>query len=130
MIIILHIFTFMGTSLINTPIQTNTLNQLPKEYNTHGVAITNTVQQIAAAFGSSLFIGLMGATQTNYLSKFKSANLSQQRAATISGVDTAFTAALILVVFAFIISFFIKGHESEPKRYDECELRNDISQGA
>lgn len=107
-IIVLHCFTFLGTSLINTPIQTNTLNQLPKEYNAHGVAITNTVQQIAAAFGSSLFIGLMGAIQTNYLVKLKNPNLLQQRTAIISGVDAAFTAALIMVIIAFALSLILK----------------------
>lgn len=108
MIIAFHVFTFIGTSLINTPIQANTLNQLSKEYNAHGVAITNTVQQIAAAFGSSLFIGLMGAVQTGYLSKLKNPGFSQQRTAIISGVHVAFTAALILVATAFILSLFIK----------------------
>lgn len=107
-IIILHICSFTGTSLINTPIQTNTLNQLPNEYNAHGVAITNTVQQIASAFGSSLFIGLMGAVQTNSLSNIKSPDVMEQHNAIISGVDAAFTAALIIVVIAFILSFFIK----------------------
>lgn len=106
-IILLHIFTTMGTSLINTPAQAYTLNQLPKEYNAHGVAITNTLQQISAAFGSSLFIGLMGAIQTGYLSKIKNPNLSQQRTAIISGVNMAFTAALVLVAVAFVLSFFI-----------------------
>jgi DHA2 family lincomycin resistance protein-like MFS transporter len=109
-IILLHIFTTIGTSLINTPVQANTLNQLPQKYNAHGVAITNTLQQISAAFGSSLFIGLMGAIQTGYLSKIKSPNLLQQRTAIISGVDMAFTAALVLVTIAFVLSFFIKQH--------------------
>lgn len=107
-IIILHIFSFVGTSLINTPTQTNTLNQLPSEYNAHGVAITNTVQQIAAAFGSSLFIGLMGAVQANSLAKIKNPNIAEQHNAIISGVDAAFTAALIMVVIALFLSFFMK----------------------
>jgi MFS transporter, DHA2 family, lincomycin resistance protein len=107
-LIVLHCLTFFGTSLVNTPIQTNALNQLPKEYNAHGVAITNTVQQIAAAFGSSLYIGLMGAIQLNYLSKLKNPTILQQHTAVISGVNSAFTAALIMVVIALILSFFIK----------------------
>ena len=121
-IILLHIFTTMGTSLINTPAQANTLNQLPQKYNAHGVAITNTLQQISAAFGSSLFIGLMGAVQTGYLSKIKSPNLSQQRTAIISGVDTAFTAALILVAIAFVLSFFIKQQRSKSKESNESPV--------
>lgn len=128
MIISLHILTFVGTSLINTPIQTNTLNQLPKEYYTHGVAITNTVQQIAAAFGSSLFIGLMGAVQTSYLSKLKIPNRAQQRAAIVSGVDTAFTAALILVIIAFVLSLFLGGrinHNISRSNFTEDQLSQD-----
>ncbi len=113
-IIVLHMCTFFGTSLINTPVQTNSLNQLPKEYNAHGVAIANTTQQIAAAFGSSLFIGLMGAVQAGHLSKYRSPDISQQHTALISGVDVAFTAALILVVIGLILSFFIKRREKGP----------------
>jgi drug resistance transporter, EmrB/QacA subfamily len=110
MLIILHCFTFVGTSLINTPIQTNALNQLPKEYNAHGVAITNTIQQLAAAFGSSLFIGLMGARQTAYLSKLTNPSIHQQQNAMILGVKEAFTAALIMVIAALILTFSIKGN--------------------
>lgn len=124
MIIALHICTFLGTSLINTPAQTNSLNQLPKKYNAHGVAIANTSQQIAAAFGSSLFIGLMGTMQANYLSKIKSPNISQQNAALISGVDMAFTAALILVVIGLILSFFIKRHEKGQLNFNSIENFN------
>jgi DHA2 family lincomycin resistance protein-like MFS transporter len=111
-IIILHICSFIGTSLINTPTQTNTLNQLPYEYNAHGVSITNTVQQIASAFGSSLFIGLMGAVQENNLSKMKNPNVVEQHRAIISGVDAAFTAALIMVAIALVLSFFIKAKDT------------------
>ena len=107
-IIVLHISLFLGISLINTPTQTNTLNQLPKKYNSHGVAITNTLQQISAAFGSSLFIGFMGSVQGKYLSKFKHPNALQQHKALISGVDTAFTVALILIILGFVLSLFLK----------------------
>ncbi|MDR3601543.1 MAG: MDR family MFS transporter [Desulfosporosinus sp.] len=114
MLIILQTCMTFGISLIFTPTQTNSLNQLPKEYNAHGVAILNTMQQIAAAFGSSLFIGLMGTVQTKHLEKFKNPSISQQHAAIISGVDMAFTAALIIVVIGLILSFLIKRREISP----------------
>lgn len=123
-IIVLHMCTFFATSLINTPVQTNSLNQLPKEYNAHGVAIANTTQQIAAAFGSSLFIGLMGAKQAKFLSTIKNPDISQQHAALISGVDMAFTAALILVVIGLILSFFIKQPEKEPANSLRKKINN------
>ncbi len=98
----------LGVGLIFAPIQANSLNQLPEEYNAHGVTILNTALQIAAAFGSSLFIGLMGATQEKYLSKYENPSVMQQNTALISGVDIAFTVALILVTIGLILSFFIK----------------------
>lgn len=108
MVVLLHILTFLGFALASTPVQVNTLNQLPRQYHAHGVAITNTAQQLASAIGSSLFIGLMGAVQGAYLARFPKANSLQQNAAIIEGVHSAFTAAFIMVLIALFISFFIK----------------------
>lgn len=111
-VIVLHILTYTGTSLITTPLQTNCLNQLPREYNPHGVAIVNTVQQISAAFGSSLFIGLMGAVQTKKLASLSNPSATQQKAAIVSGVNAAFTAAFVLVLAALVMSLFLKNRNS------------------
>lgn len=129
LIIVMHCFIFLGTSMINTPIQTNALNQLPKEYQTHGVAITNTVQQIASAFGSSLFIGLMAAIQTNHLSGLKNPTALEQQNAIISGVNAAFTAALIMVIIALILSLFIRRRESKAVK-NKSITENEIYQNA
>lgn len=108
MLIALQVLMTLGFGLIITPAQTSSLNQLPKKYMSHGVAVLNTTQQIAAAFGSSLFIGLMGAVHANHLEKIKNPDISQQHLATIEGANTAFTAALILVSIGLLLSFFIR----------------------
>lgn len=118
MIVLFHILTFIGVSLITTPAQVNTLNQLPRPYYAHGVAITNTVQQIAAALGSSLFIGLMGAVQGSYLSRFQKPSPAQQHTAIVSGVQTAFSAAFVLVVVALLISiFFVRARRNAAENF-------------
>lgn len=122
MIIAMQVCMSLGLSLINTPAQTNTLNQLSKEQNAHGVAILNTAQQIAAAFGSSLFIGLMGAVQTRYLSKIQNPDISQQQTAAVSGVDIAFTAALVITVIGLILSFFIKRRKHPTSKKPDLHL--------
>lgn len=114
-IIALHICVFLGTSLINTPIQTNALNQLPREYNAHGVAIINTAQQIASALGSSLFIGLMGTVQGKCLSGFKNPGAAEKSKALISGVNIAFMAALIMIIVGLVLSVFIKKKTASSK---------------
>ena len=122
MLITLQICMTLGVGFIFAPIQANSLNQLPREYNAHGVTILNTSLQIAAAFGSSLFIGLMGATQGKYLLNYENPGIVQQNAALISGVDIAFTAALILVVIGLILSFFIKQREKEAPNYLSLQI--------
>jgi hypothetical protein len=47
----------IGIGITMSPCQTSALNQIPKEFYPHGVAIINTLQQLSAAIGSSLFIG-------------------------------------------------------------------------
>ena len=106
-IIALHVCTYLGTSLVNTPIQTNSLNQLPKSYGAHGVAIVNTLQQIAAAFGSSLFIGLLGAKQARMLAGISNPTVADQRSAMLAGARLSFSAALAAVLVALVASFFI-----------------------
>jgi len=107
-IIVFHILMCIGIALIITPLQTNSLNQLPKKYMAHGVAILNTSQQIAAAFGSSLFIGLMGAKYVKYLELIEKPDLTQQHLATIEGATTSFTVAFVVVLTGLLMSFFIK----------------------
>jgi DHA2 family lincomycin resistance protein-like MFS transporter len=106
-LIALHIFIFVGVSLIFTPIQTASLNQLPNEFNPHGVAILNTAQQISAAFGSSLFVGLMGAVQEKHLANMINPDALKQCDALTHGVNAAFTASLIMVLIGLIVSFFL-----------------------
>jgi len=50
----------------------------------------------------------MGVVQTNNLSGIQNPSTAQQHSAMISGAGMAFTAALIIVVIGFIITFFIK----------------------
>lgn len=103
-----HILMSLGIAMLITPAQTNSLNQLPKPEMAHGVAILNTTQQIAAAFGSSLFIGLMGAVYNNHLAGIKNPDITQQHMATTEGATTAFTATLIIVFIGFLMSLFLK----------------------
>lgn len=104
----------LGISLIITPIQTNSLNHIPKEHGAHGVAVLNTVQQISAAFGCSLFIGLMGSAQAKSLGNIRHPSLHQRHMAAISGVNTAFTATLIMVLIGLVLSLFLHHRKGAP----------------
>ncbi len=67
-IIVVYALVYMGVAFVMSPTQTYSLSNLSKEYYPHGVAIVNTLQQVSAAIGSSLFIGIMSAGQEKALS--------------------------------------------------------------
>jgi DHA2 family lincomycin resistance protein-like MFS transporter len=107
-LIVLQITMALGLGLIITPTQTNALNSLPQNYLAHGVAIMNTVQQIAAAFGSSLFVGLLGAVQSKKLSNIISPNIFQEQSAFISGIKMSFSAVLVMVLIGLFLAILKK----------------------
>ncbi len=111
-IVLLQVLMTIGTGLVIPPTQTFALNQLPLKNMAHGVAILNTTQQVAAAFGSSIFIGLMGAVQEKHLKLVSNPDIATQHQALINGTNAAFSVAFILVIVGLCLSFFIKRRKS------------------
>ena len=108
LLIVFHCCVFIGIQFIMIPIQTNSLNQLPQKYNPHGVGISNTALQLGGAFGSAIFIGLMGAIEGNKLAGLENPTIYQTHSAIVSSADYAFLAALAFVVIGLVLVFFIK----------------------
>ncbi|MFC3886347.1 DHA2 family efflux MFS transporter permease subunit [Bacillus songklensis] len=52
-ILVLNMLRFFGMSLISMPIMTAGINQLPRELNNHGTAMSNTLRQISGSLGTS-----------------------------------------------------------------------------
>src|SRR5690606_35698879 len=69
-IIMLYSLRMFGISMVMMPIMTNGLNQLPTRLNPHGTAANNTIQQVAGAIGTAIFVSIMN-------SKTKSSAASQ-----------------------------------------------------
>ncbi|MNX23777.1 putative multidrug resistance protein EmrY [compost metagenome] len=108
-IIILHSVLMIGLSMVIMPAQTTGLNQLPRNLYPHGTAIMNTIQQVAGAVGTALFISIMSSGQTRYLSGVQDpANPKHLPEAMTAGVHNAFWAAAILTVVALILALFMR----------------------
>lgn len=101
-IILLYIVVGIGVGITMSPSQTNALSKLPKEYYPHGVAIMNTLQQLSAAIGSSVFIGIMASSQLRALSS----QVPEQ--ATATGFGTATLALAAVVLIGFCLSFALR----------------------
>lgn len=112
----LYGFVGLGTALVGPSTQTNALNQLSRENQADGIAITSTAIQIAAALGSTLFIGLMSARQNSFLISAGSVVTDQSKLQAIySGFRYSLTAAVIIVAVGFILSLFL-GYDAQKKR--------------
>jgi len=111
-IVIIYCFVCLGTALTMAPTQTNALNSLSKENHAHGIAIMNTLQQLSAAIGSSLFISIMSANQINYLKHVSNPSGANEKiSAVVTGFDHALVVALIFIIVAFVLSLFLKGKD-------------------
>lgn len=91
LIVALHSFLMLGTAMVGTPVQTNALNQLPRQLYPDGTAIMTTLQQVAGAIGTALAVYFLSIGREKYLkSTVNSADLTNS-AAWIAGVQTCFS---------------------------------------
>ena len=93
----------LGIGAVLASAQTNTLNSLPKQYYPDGIAITQTIQQVAGAVGIAVMVSLLSAKQGSYLA---TGNELPQAAA--EGSSFVFTIGLVLAVINVVLSFFMK----------------------
>ena len=103
-IVLTHIIMMLGIGAVLASVQTNTLNSLPKQYYPDGIAITQTIQQVAGAIGIAVMVSLLSAKQGTFLETV--ANAPTQAAA--AGSSMVFKISLVLAVINIVLSLFLK----------------------
>ena len=98
-IMLTFIVVDIGVAFTMSPSQTTALSSLPQEYYPHGVAILNTLQQLASAIGSSLFIGIMSASQLKALN-----NAASEEMAVSVGFNSSTAVLCGFVLIGLILS--------------------------
>ncbi|MEI4273180.1 MDR family MFS transporter [Klenkia sp. LSe6-5] len=93
----LHTLLSAGLSSVLTPLLASALGALPAELHSHGSAMINTVQQLAGATGTALFITLMA--QAGHVGDN----------APIVGVQLAFTVGAGLSIISVVGVLFVRG---------------------
>ncbi|RYL94312.1 DHA2 family efflux MFS transporter permease subunit [Sporolactobacillus sp. THM7-4] len=123
-IVILYSLLLIGMAMVIMPVSTTGLNQVPKNLYPHGTAIMNTLQQVAGGIGTALFVGIMAAGQRAYLDRSPDpADPGQVLNGLVSGMQHAFTAALIAAIVSFILSLFLRRTFGPKEEHAENELR-------
>lgn len=99
-VIISFSVTMLGNAMIMTPMKTQALNALPRQYIAHGTAMNNTIRQVSAAIGTGILVTLMTG-----LGKTSSLSGSQ---GLIHGLDITFYVVALIAFIGTIIAFFIR----------------------
>ncbi len=102
-IVLTHVVMMLGIGAVLASVQTNTLNSLPKQYYPDGIAITQTIQQVAGAIGIAVLVSVFSAKQGSSLATGN--ELTQAAAA---GSSMIFKISLILAVINIVLSLFLK----------------------
>ncbi len=101
-VIISFSVTMLGNAMIMTPMTTQALNALPRQYIAHDTAMNNTIRQVSAAIGTGILVTLMTG-----LGKTSSLSGSQ---GLIHGLDITFYVVALIAFIGTIIAFFIRKH--------------------
>lgn len=124
-IMFLYTMRMFGFSMIMMPVMTNGLNQLDAVLYPHGTAMNNTLQQVSGAIGSAIFLTIMNARMSSWISneiaiqrqsgEFPVNESAQQavmeeltRVGMLEGITFSFFIAAIVTIVALVLSFFIK----------------------
>ncbi|RMB76589.1 DHA2 family efflux MFS transporter permease subunit [Rhodococcus sp. SBT000017] len=113
LVIGIHMLLSAGLALIMTPLMTSSLGSLPTQLYSHGSAIFNTVQQLAGAAGTALFVTVMSNTAAARIS-----DGATQVGGSEAGIHTAFLYGGAVSLVAVAASFFIRA----PARKDLDEV--------
>ncbi|MBT2655064.1 multidrug efflux MFS transporter [Bacillus sp. ISL-18] len=105
-VVVTHIIMMLGIGAVLASVQTNTLNSLPKQYYPDGIALTQTLQQVAGAVGIAVLVSIFSAKEDSYLAVAGNGNELPQAAA--AGSSVVFSISLVLAVVNVVLSLFIK----------------------
>ena len=109
-----HVTLSFGLALLFTPLFTAGLGAVPPRLYSHGSAIVGTIQQVAAAAGTALFVTVMTAVALGLTPGGGDPDVE----ATAAGIRSAFLVGAIISVFAIPAAFFIRRDSGAPVLVD------------
>nr|WP_106248357.1 DHA2 family efflux MFS transporter permease subunit [Allonocardiopsis opalescens] len=111
LVLALHVSLTVGLSFVMTPLMTSALGSLGTSLYSHGSAIMSTLQQLAGAAGTALFITIM----TTGTVEHTAAGLDEV-AAQAAGIHSAFLCGAALAVVAALTSLLVRRPPTTPEQ--------------
>ncbi|MCL6573727.1 MAG: DHA2 family efflux MFS transporter permease subunit, partial [Bacillus sp. (in: Bacteria)] len=124
-LIILNTVRMFGMSMVNMPVTTNGLNQLPARFYPHGTAMNNTLSQVSGAIGTALLVTVMTTRAKTHAVEIGDAAMKQltktptaetlatmkqqiEMKAMLEGINDAFFVSVFIAAVALFLALFIK----------------------
>lgn len=106
------IFLRVGLSFITMPLNTASLNSLPRALVTHGTAVNNTLRQIAGAIGTALVITIFTAQTTSHAETLLKETPNTpvkviKTLASVLGSSDSYYFMTILAIIALVLTLFV-----------------------
>ncbi|WP_394552595.1 DHA2 family efflux MFS transporter permease subunit [Agromyces sp. MMS24-JH15] len=105
-----HILLSVSLAFMFTPLFTSALGSIEPRFYSHGSAIVGTVQQVAGAAGTALFITVLASGQAA-----AAAAGASEVAAEAAGIQQAFLVGAILSLLAIVGAFFVRRPADVPE---------------
>ncbi|NUL46790.1 multidrug efflux MFS transporter [Cellulosimicrobium funkei] len=110
MVIGFNVVFNIGMAMVMTPLMTHSLGSLPRTLYADGSAILNTLQQLAAAIGTALFVALLTLGMSSAVSSG-----ATERAAAASGLGWPFLVGGVLTLAAAALALTIRRLTAAPE---------------
>lgn len=117
-VIALHVMVLAGIACILIPAETTGLNALPPGLHPHGAAILGTIQQVAGAVGTAVYVTIMTGHARQAAPPHGTAE------ALAAGVQGAFDAAFLAVALALLPGLWIGLAGTRRRRAAEASRRS------
>ncbi len=104
LVLIAHVALSIGLAFMFTPLFTSALGSIEPRFYSHGSAIVGTIQQVAGAAGTTLFITVM----TSRAATAATSGAATVEVAAASGIRSAFLVGAILSVLAIVGAFLVR----------------------
>ncbi|MGO2822652.1 MAG: MFS transporter, partial [Brachybacterium tyrofermentans] len=114
LIVALNVPLGIGMAMVMTPLMALSLGALPRSLYGHGSAILNTLQQLAGALGTAVFIALL--TLGSVLAVESGATA---QAAQASGATWAFAFGGIMTTIAVVLAATLKNNPAEVEQTEQ-----------
>lgn len=106
----IHVTLNIGLAMTFTPLFSTAMSELPTKLYSHGSAAVSTLQQVAGAIGTAVFVSTLSAVSANEMAAGTPAPQAM-----VAGMHTAFIIAAVISVAGIVIASFVRRPAESPE---------------